>query len=349
MGMAAHLEAVDPVVEADTFLAFGRDAQAEEILLEALKTDPRRQAIHLKLLDIYAARKNVSQFEAVAKELHTLTGGVGADWEKAAVMGNALDPGYFLYSSVSSEDKAEAPAAAFDMKATSILHTAPTVKEQAAQVAEVAPATGEAAVLDFDLDIGTAAATPAAEPEPVVLDFDLDLGAKEVASPATAPQAAAKTELAGLDIDFDMPAKELAPPALDFPLAEEKPAAPADSGSIDFDFDLGTPESTTKNSLPEISLELSAPPATPAPAATALDLGGISLELDTPTITAGTISEPAGAAGPDNPEVATKLELAMAYEEMGDKDGARELFQEALAEGSPAQQKVARAKLDSLG
>ena len=34
---------------------------------------------------------------------------------------------------------------------------------------------------------------------------------------------------------------------------------------------------------------------------------------------------------------------------MGDKDGARELFQEALAEGSPAQQKVARAKLDSLG
>ena len=52
---------------------------------------------------------------------------------------------------------------------------------------------------------------------------------------------------------------------------------------------------------------------------------------------------------PDNPEVATKIELAMAYEEMGDRDGARELFQEALAEGSPAQQQVARAKLDSLG
>ena len=57
MGMAANHETVDPVVEADTFLAFGRDAQAEEILLEALKTDPQRQAIHLKLLDIYAARK----------------------------------------------------------------------------------------------------------------------------------------------------------------------------------------------------------------------------------------------------------------------------------------------------
>ena len=58
---------------------------------------------------------------------------------------------------------------------------------------------------------------------------------------------------------------------------------------------------------------------------------------------------PAGADMSDNPEVATKIELAMAYEEMGDRDGARELFQEALAEGSLAQQKVARAKLDGLG
>jgi pilus assembly protein FimV len=32
-------------------------------------------------------------------------------------------------------------------------------------------------------------------------------------------------------------------------------------------------------------------------------------------------------------EVATKLELARAYEEMGDKDGARELVEEVLARG----------------
>jgi len=93
-----------------------------------------------------------------------------------------------------------------------------------------------------------------------------------------------------------------------------------------------------------MSIELSAPDATPAPAP--LDLGGISLELETPT---AVDTESAAAAIPDNPEVVTKIELAMAYEEMGDKDGARELFQEALAEGSPAQQKVARAKLEGLG
>jgi pilus assembly protein FimV len=51
----------------------------------------------------------------------------------------------------------------------------------------------------------------------------------------------------------------------------------------------------------------------------------------------------------DNPEAATKLELALAYEEMGDREGARELLEEVLKEGSPAQRSAAQAKLESLG
>ena len=356
MGMAAHQETVDPVVEADTFLAFGRDAQAEEILLEALKADPQRQAVHLKLLDIYAARKNVSQFESVAKELHILTGGTGANWEKAATIGAGLDPANSLYTSMSS--KAAAPAAP-EMDATTVFQAAPAIEQPAPQAAEAAPA--EAAALDFDLDIGTAGpadAAPVAEAEAVALDFDLDLGAPEAAqAPAMAPAAEVKSESAGLDINFDMPTKDSAAAGLDFPLAAETPAAApevpaaapevpaADSGSIDFEFDLGTPVAeAAPEPLSAVSLELPELAAAPAPAATPLDLGGISLELETPAASAG-----ADATQPDNPEVATKLELAMAYEEMGDRDGARELYQEALAEGSPAQQQAARAKLDGLG
>ena len=362
MGMAAHQETVDPVVEADTFLAFGRDAQAEEILLEAQKTDPQRQAIHLKLLDIYSARKNVSQFESVAKQLHAVTGGAGAGWEKAAAMGAALDPGNSLYGSMTTA-QAVTPAVASDMDATMVLQRDQSSEEKAPPSAAVVSAEGEAAVLDFDLDIGTAdaaspaaaSAAPAADPDAVVLDFDLDLGAPEAATPAAAPEAEPKSELAGLDIDFDMPTQAPSAPALDLPLAAEKPAAApettvaaaADSGSIDFDFDLGTPEAAESAPLPEMSLEIAAPAASPAPAM--LDLGGISLELDAPAVSTGAEPGPVTADVPDNPEVATKLELAVAYEEMGDRDGARELFQEALAEGSPAQQKVARAKLDSLG
>jgi pilus assembly protein FimV len=55
-----------------------------------------------------------------------------------------------------------------------------------------------------------------------------------------------------------------------------------------------------------------------------------------------------GGDGEDNPDVATKFELAQAYEEMGDKEGARELLQEVLNEGSGRQQELARAKLATL-
>jgi len=51
---------------------------------------------------------------------------------------------------------------------------------------------------------------------------------------------------------------------------------------------------------------------------------------------------------PDNVEAATKLELAEAYEEMGDLEGARELLNEVLNEGSAAQQALAKAKLEKL-
>ncbi len=370
IGMAATQETVDPVVEADTFLAFGRDSQAEEILLDALETDPQRAAIHLKLLDIYSARKNAQLFESVAKELHTLTSGTGADWEKAALMGAALDPENALYQSVpsgaSGDVSAHTPAAEVDPDATVILRASPV-----AEAAEEAIDTASA--LDFDLDIGTADAASAepasveAELESSGLDFDLDLGAPDSTPSSNAAQTSnAGTEAGGLDIDFDMPTSEStaeavpeapaaeAPPiATQEPTGElEVPAAATDSSSIDFEFDLGTPDAAAAEEPGEVSLELPelAEPPAPAPA---LDLGDISLELDTPSASAG--EEPALAAGSagddssDNPEVATKLELAMAYEEMGDHDGAKELFQEALAEGSPAQQKVARAKLDSIG
>ena len=47
-------------------------------------------------------------------------------------------------------------------------------------------------------------------------------------------------------------------------------------------------------------------------------------------------------------EIATKLDLAKAYQEMGDKDGARELLNEVLKEGDPAQQSQAQERLANL-
>ncbi len=91
-------EGVDPVAEADVYMAYGRDAQAEEILLDALKADASRGAIYLKLLEIYAQRQSLRQFESVATDLYSRTGGEGGDWAKAAEMGRKLDPENPLYA-----------------------------------------------------------------------------------------------------------------------------------------------------------------------------------------------------------------------------------------------------------
>ena len=78
---------VDPVAEADVYLAYGRDLQAEEILREALRINPERTAIHLKLLEIHAKRRDLRAFEALATDVHKLTGGNGADWNRVVELG----------------------------------------------------------------------------------------------------------------------------------------------------------------------------------------------------------------------------------------------------------------------
>ncbi|MFM8245923.1 MAG: FimV family protein, partial [Burkholderiaceae bacterium] len=68
---------VDAVAEADVYIAYGRDEQAEEILLDALRAYPERHALRVKLLEIYAARKDHQRFGTLAAELRVLTHGRG--------------------------------------------------------------------------------------------------------------------------------------------------------------------------------------------------------------------------------------------------------------------------------
>jgi pilus assembly protein FimV len=59
---------VDPVAEADVYLAYGRDLQAEEILKEALRTNPARVAVHVKLMEIYAKRRDTREKALIGKQ-----------------------------------------------------------------------------------------------------------------------------------------------------------------------------------------------------------------------------------------------------------------------------------------
>jgi pilus assembly protein FimV len=88
---------VDPVAEADVYLAYGRDLQAEEILKEAMRSNPERLAIRTKLLEVYAKRRDIKGFELLATQLFALTRGEGEEWSKTQELGAQIDPDNSLY------------------------------------------------------------------------------------------------------------------------------------------------------------------------------------------------------------------------------------------------------------
>jgi pilus assembly protein FimV len=388
-GVLTTAESVDPVAEADVYMAYGRDSQAEEILLEGLKTDPTRTAIHLKLLELYANRKSVPQFESVANELHGLIGGKGPEWDKAAKLAASLGVTGGLFAVAAAAADPVAPAATM----------APAVAAETVASPAAVPAEEDAGSFDFDLDLGTASAPAisaervskqAIAEEAIAHDFDFDLGlptqnpppevATEAAtvdsnsidfpldagssaeSTAVAPKAAAGNEI---DFDLDLGSAQAAAVTA----AVEKAVSEPRPDGIDFNFDLelgneepaqtavkprataaAVGEAPTAHDLAEINFDLGEPET--AASKVQATVPDVTLKPAAAMSVADTVSQPATAEGiageADDSEVATKLELALAYEEMGDREGARELLNEVLNEGSPAQQGQARARLDQL-
>ncbi|MDQ3215928.1 MAG: hypothetical protein M3P99_07640 [Pseudomonadota bacterium] len=89
---------VDPVAEADVYIAYGREEQAEDILKEALRLQPDRHAVRVKLMEIYARRGDKSSFMAVAEELRERTGATGEDWERGVKLGRTVDPAHAMFA-----------------------------------------------------------------------------------------------------------------------------------------------------------------------------------------------------------------------------------------------------------
>ncbi|MDR1996468.1 FimV/HubP family polar landmark protein [Azonexus sp.] len=247
---------VDPVAEADVYMAYGRDTQAEEILLEALQKDPQRLAIHVKLLEIYANRRSVKQFETLASELYAQTGGAGPEWEKVATLGAGLDPQNPLYSGAAPK------ASAFDANATKIAAPAgtgsadvgrTTVTMAAGMLAQMAAAGGSAepnrpapVVEEEEHDTLVLGQPLLAEPpatveqpvDPGSLDFDLGVpqaGERPVVSAAAETPAVTSDDDVVLDFDIsgDVPLEAAATVVGDLRLPDRDAdkLAPAFGGS----------------------------------------------------------------------------------------------------------------------
>jgi len=80
----------DPVAEADVYLAYGRDLQAEEILKEALRLNPERIAARIKLLEIYVKRGDAKAFDASAEAVKGTSGTRSDDWARVLELARSL-------------------------------------------------------------------------------------------------------------------------------------------------------------------------------------------------------------------------------------------------------------------
>ncbi|CDG84228.1 FimV/HubP family polar landmark protein [Janthinobacterium agaricidamnosum] len=355
----------DPVAEAEVYIAYGHDSEAEELLLGALRTNPERHAARLKLLEIYSARKNTRQFEDQASELYSLTRGQGDEWRQAAALGLALDPLNPLYANTDVDavvhfskapvENAEhnAQSAALDSLDRDLSRDAAAVTGQSMDFTPAASASEETALptpasadgLDFDLgDLNfepiaitppaSAPAAPAvninkpAEPQfDNSMDFGLDLepmtaGGTITATPAPDP-------LMDLDLmNFDLPetkvkAADITPEAN----PAVTPAASPAAAPISTD-DIFAQAAATTAAVPEA-----------AAAVPEFDLSGIDLDLGAGDKAAGAVQD--DALSGIHMEMDTKLDLAIAYQEIGDKEGARELIDEVIKGGNAEQ--VAKA------
>ena len=308
---------VDPVAEADVYLAYGRDLQAEEILKEALRAQPERMAIRGKLLEVYAKRRDTKGFELLATQLFTLTGGQGEDWESAQELGAQIDPDNPLYLpggqpalAHGADELAPEPLGASTMP-QSVL---PSPSQFGAMVATSAAATAAA---------GAAAAPAANEDLDLNLDLDLDLGAPPPLPEKTQPMPQTQAPAAADDMmSFDLP--------LDAPSAPEFAAeSPPQDLSMEFD-------------LSDISLDLDAPVSPPPVAPQAPAMEPPSFELDS------RVSELPELEDDGVDPFERKLELAEEFRQIGDMDGARELLQEVIDRADGAVQAKARGMLNTL-
>jgi pilus assembly protein FimV len=363
---ASHLDTneVDPVAEADVYIAYGRDAQAEEILKEALRTQPERNPVRLKLLEIYASRKDLRSFELLASELYGMTKGVGDEWAQAAALGLSVDPNNPLYAGGKLQDEVAAkavaltaptePLAELDLDAL-LATTQPHSVMRDPDAAESLSVPDENQFADLSVEPAPEQPAKAAAPSTVAdLDFDLGDFAKELDAPPTAaaaePASAAVPALDFASIDFNLdpvptaemqaepaPAFAAVPAMADMTLQDD--AAPYSEADETAELADEPVEATAV--APQMTADTPAQAA--APVSLDFDLEGLNLDLGD----ASAAGEGEGA-DPYSAEMSTKLDLALAYREIGDTEGARELLDEVLKSGSQQQAEKAKSLLAEL-
>lgn len=198
---------------------------------------------------------------------------------------------------------------------------------------------GDASAPAVDLDIGT-------EDNLSTTNTDILLiGGDDNPSTSTDIPLEQGSSAAGMDQTMTIARKDVQPagdPALpevnlDLPADRPEPDLTVNSNLMDFNLD-----------LPKVDVVAEAPPA---PADTPAGDGSLDFKVDFSGIDLNLDDKPAAGGGEKDAhwnDVQQKFDLARAYQDMGDKDGAREILREVEREGDAAQKAEAQKLLESI-
>jgi len=378
---------VDPVAEAEVYLAYGRDEQAEEILKDAIIKEPARHELREKLLEVYSQRNDTSAFETVAEELYAALEGRGGDlWDRVAAMGAKLNPSNPMFGGEGAAGMANTsdtvPPGGMDTGETTHVglddsgafdsptemtdgdvfsDTSPdeTIKGDAMDFsmdgsldigvddtapATESPATDDAGDMDFSLSMGEDAATTPADDESSSLDFNMSDTTEDADDGAGLDLNMGETATADDDsssLDFSMgdsTSTDDDSSSLDFGL-DDSTASEESAGDENIQWDVDTADGSGDSELASESADDSGL-AFETDTSEADSSGDSSLDMMESEDSEVAVAE-GGGEQEQWDETATKLDLARAYIDMGDAEGARSILDEVLAEGNDDQKKQA--------
>ena len=346
----------DVLGQAQSHIDGGRLNQAAALLEDGVKREPQRSDLRLKLMEVYGQQGDRDAFVGQERKL-VANGDNFAQVEKL----KSRFPAMALVAA--GGIAAAAVAAELDAQYVKDL----LLDEPQAPAAEPAPFEDDLdSAFDLSLDdldtIQPVAPAPALAPEPEVealadldefpLDDDLSFES------ALQQQTEIKENLDDLsDFDLDLDLGAQPSPAM---LAEDDFLLDLDEGVKDF------PVAETP-AVPDVALDdldlpadfdLSLADEMSTPDAFAAELDDVNAELESLSHSIGepTFTEADAALDGDDEfdflsgtdEAATKLDLAQAYIDMGDSDGARDILNEVVSEGSDEQKSEAREMLSRL-
>lgn len=340
----------DPLAEADVYLAYGRYQQAEELVSEAIKEAPDRNDLHMKLLEIFHAAQNVTAFDSEAESfLARLDGQDDPLWGQVVEMGREISPENPLYREGAADEETDSatPAVTADAADSDESDSSDSHELEAPELMVDEPGSAAA-----DPEIGDDAEAPAAEtPLDNGLDFDLDFDLGD-----SVPEPSADAEVDSSDIEFS--------------LGDEEPSAainPESAQFPDIDFESDSDAAADGFEMPDLSVDAvgtegdtgatgETTTSDEPMSADSVALDGMEFDLDLSSLpeldddneqTSGEADEGEGLLA-DVDEVGTKLDLARAYMDMGDPDGARSILEEVRQEGNGDQQEEAQSLLSQL-